>query len=80
MIFLLTIVFLCHVTVLSDPAKRLDYDLTGICEIEKYSLQVCNVTLLRFTNDVSSRLITVVLAFRGPFPLLHRSILPDLKA
>ncbi|KAH1219810.1 DnAJ-like protein [Glycine max] len=25
--------------VLSDPAKRLDYDLTGICEIEKYSLQ-----------------------------------------
>lgn len=25
--------------VLSDPAKRLDYDLTGACEIEKYSLQ-----------------------------------------
>ncbi|WVZ01693.1 hypothetical protein V8G54_022499 [Vigna mungo] len=25
--------------VLSDPAKRFDYDLTGICEIEKYSLQ-----------------------------------------
>ncbi|XP_050386481.1 uncharacterized protein LOC126802817 [Argentina anserina] len=24
--------------VLSDPAKRLDYDLTGICEIEKYTL------------------------------------------
>jgi len=45
MIFLLTIVFLCYVTVLSDPAKRLDYDLTGICEIEKYSLQVWNVNL-----------------------------------
>ncbi|KAE9620219.1 hypothetical protein Lal_00019780 [Lupinus albus] len=26
-------------TVLSDPAKRLDYDLTGTCEIDKYSLQ-----------------------------------------
>ncbi|XP_019454361.1 PREDICTED: uncharacterized protein LOC109355585 isoform X2 [Lupinus angustifolius] len=26
-------------TVLSDPAKRLDYDLTGTCEIHKYSLQ-----------------------------------------
>lgn len=25
--------------VLSDPAKRFDYDLTGACEIEKYSLQ-----------------------------------------
>ncbi|XP_057456830.1 uncharacterized protein LOC130747808 [Lotus japonicus] len=25
--------------VLSDPAKRLDYDLTGTCEVEKYSLQ-----------------------------------------
>ncbi|MED6164325.1 hypothetical protein PIB30_088729 [Stylosanthes scabra] len=25
--------------VLSDPAKRCDYDLTGACEIEKYSLQ-----------------------------------------
>ncbi|PNY09159.1 chaperone dnaJ-domain containing protein [Trifolium pratense] len=25
--------------VLIDPAKRLDYDLTGSCEIEKYSLQ-----------------------------------------
>nr|AFK39881.1 unknown [Medicago truncatula] len=25
--------------VLNDPAKRLDYDLTGACEIEKYSLQ-----------------------------------------
>ncbi|KAL6122919.1 hypothetical protein ACLB2K_075443 [Fragaria x ananassa] len=24
--------------VLSDPAKRLDYDLTGICEIDKYTL------------------------------------------
>ncbi|PRQ60737.1 putative DnaJ domain-containing protein [Rosa chinensis] len=23
---------------LSDPAKRLDYDLTGICEIDKYTL------------------------------------------
>jgi hypothetical protein len=37
---LLTIVFLCYFVVLSDPAKRLDYDLTGSCEIEKYSLQV----------------------------------------
>ncbi|KAL1362441.1 hypothetical protein AAHE18_03G081600 [Arachis hypogaea] len=25
--------------VLSDPVKRCDYDLTGACEIEKYSLQ-----------------------------------------
>ncbi|XP_058764816.1 uncharacterized protein LOC131638280 isoform X1 [Vicia villosa] len=26
-------------TVLSDPVKRLDYDLTGACVIDKYSLQ-----------------------------------------
>jgi len=26
-------------TVLSDPAKRLDYDLTGVYEIDKYSLR-----------------------------------------
>lgn len=26
--------------VLSDPAKRLDYDLTGTYEIDKYTLRV----------------------------------------
>ncbi|XP_042504779.1 uncharacterized protein LOC122081655 [Macadamia integrifolia] len=26
-------------TVLSDPSKRLDYDLTGNCEIDKYTLR-----------------------------------------
>ncbi|GLT72277.1 hypothetical protein SLA2020_442270 [Shorea laevis] len=26
-------------TVLSDPTKRLDYDLTGVYEIDKYSLR-----------------------------------------
>lgn len=44
--YLLIIVFLCYFVVLSDPAKRFNYDLTGICEIEKYSLQVFNLTIL----------------------------------
>ena len=50
--YLLTIDFLCYFVVLSDPVKRLDYDLTGACEIEKYSLQVLKlknlVLLLKF--------------------------------
>lgn len=39
--------FLFYVLVLSDPDKRLDYDLTGTCEIDKYSLQVCSLTTIK---------------------------------
>lgn len=35
---------------LSDPAKRIEYDLTGIYEIEKYSLQVWNVNVIQNMN------------------------------
>lgn len=35
---------------LSDPAKRLDYDLTGICEIDKYTLPVCTLSQAHFSQ------------------------------
>lgn len=43
-LFLLIIYF----AVLSDPAKRLDYDFTGIYEIDKYTLRVC--TFMRLSG------------------------------
>ncbi|KAL6127378.1 hypothetical protein ACLB2K_075419 [Fragaria x ananassa] len=42
--------------VLSDPAKRLDYDLTGICEIDKYTLPVWT-----FANLISVTFLSRVL-------------------
>jgi|APAra0007618257_1042622.scaffolds.fasta_scaffold00004_81 hypothetical protein len=30
--------------VLMDPAKRFEYDFTGIYEIHKYTLRVCNTS------------------------------------
>lgn len=44
----LSTILLCYFVVLSDPAKRFDYDLTGACEIEKYSLQVLKLKNLVF--------------------------------
>lgn len=48
--FLLILILLCHFIVLSEPAKRIEYDLTGIYEIEKYSLQVRNVNVIQNIN------------------------------
>lgn len=48
--------FLISTAVLSDPAKRLDYDLTGICEIDKYTLPVWT-----FANLISVTFLSRVL-------------------
>lgn len=36
-------IFIISSAVLSDPAKRFDYDFTGIYEIDKYTLRVWTV-------------------------------------
>lgn len=59
-LFIIFIIFLCYLLVLSDPAKRLDYDLTGTCEVEKYSLQVCNSDLIKCLRIIYMDLFMIV--------------------
>ena len=43
--------YLVFFSVLSDPEKRLEYDINGIYEIDKYSLQVRNFVIMCYTLD-----------------------------
>ena len=68
--------FLVSSAVLSDPAKRLDYDLTGICEIDKYTLPVWT-----FANLISVTYLSRVMNIYGWYVLVlhNRNILADLE-
>lgn len=64
--------------VLSDPAKRIEYDLTGSYEIDKYSVQVWNfMTLIAVACEVVSSIVKWNLD--KPDKLPRRNILGDLK-